>query len=160
MKTSRYILTIVFTIIAGVSTINAQSKQEKKEAIEKAIIEKVTSGKYKIEVSTAYPRRGKVVNLSSSYSLEIRNDSVISHLPYYGRAYSIPYGGGNGLIFKAPIDEYKMETNKKGAMKVNLIARSPEDRFKYTLTIYPNGSASIDVNMQNRESINFLGEVE
>jgi len=37
--------------------------------------------------------------LTSPYSVEIRNDSIISHLPYYGRAYSIPYGGGDSSFF-------------------------------------------------------------
>ena len=50
--------------------------------------------------------------------------------------------------------------NKKGAAKIEFIARSPEDRFKFSLTIYPNGSTSINVNMQNRESISFSGEME
>ena len=102
----------------------------------------------------------RTVHLSSPYSVEIRNDSVISYLPFYGRAYSIPDGGGEGLIFQAPLDEYEMEMNKKGTAKVKFTARSPEDKFTFNLTIYSNGSASINVNMQNRESISFSGEME
>ena len=52
-----------------------------------------------------------------------------------------------------------MKMNKKGAAKIEFIARSLEDRFKFSLTIYPNGSTSINVNMQNRESISFSGEM-
>ena len=158
MKTKKPILLVLLLMVAGLSGISAQSKIEKKEQQEKAVKEQVESENYKIDVFTAYPRRGKVVHLSSNYSVKVRNDSVFSHLPYYGRAYSIPYGGGEGLIFNAPIDEYKMETKKKGAMKVNFTARSKEDKFQFTLTIHANGSTSIDVFMQNRESIGFSGE--
>ena len=147
-------------MMAGLSDIYAQNKREIKEQREQAIKEQIIAEKYKISVNTAYPRRGRTVHLSSPYSVEIRNDSVISYLPFYGRAYSIPYGGGEGLIFQAPLDEYEMEMNKKGTAKVKFTAHSPEDKFTFNLTIYSNGSASINVNMQNRESISFSGEME
>lgn len=159
MKTKKRIFLLLLFIVAGVSGLSAQDKAEKKEQQEKAIKKQVESENYKIEVATAYPRRGKVAHLTSSYSVEVRNDSVFSYLPYFGRAYSIPYGGGEGLIFNAPISEYKMETKKKGAMKVNFTARSKEDRFQFAMTIFPNGSASMEVASQNRESIGFSGEL-
>ena len=41
--------------------------------------------------------KGGSKHLTSDYSLEIRNDSVYSYLPYFGVAYNVPYGGGKGL---------------------------------------------------------------
>lgn len=160
MKTNKCTIILILLLTVGLSGVFAQSKKEQKEQREQAVKEQIAAEKYKISVNTAYPRRGKTVYLSSPYSLEIRNDSVISYLPFYGRAYSVPYGGGSGLIFKAPLDQYEMKMSKKGAAKIEFIARSPEDRFKFSLTIYPNGSSSINVNMQNRESISFSGEIE
>ena len=93
-------------------------------------------------------------------SLEIRNDSVISYLPYFGRAYSIPYGGGDGLDFKAPLKEYDMKMDKKGNAVIEFVARNPEDRYEFRAQVYTNGEASINVNMQNRQSISFQGELE
>ncbi|WP_239063565.1 DUF4251 domain-containing protein [Bacteroides sp. 51] len=139
----------------------AQNASNKKKQKEVAIKELIKSGNYKIEVSIAYPRGGKSVPLTSSYDLEIRNDSVISHLPFYGRAYSIPYGGGDGLNFKAPLDEYEVEYNpKKEKYEVKLGARTNEDTFRFNLEIFFNGSSRIDVTMQNRESISYSGEIE
>ena len=45
--------------------------------------------------------KGRSRALTSDYSIEIRNDSVFSYLPYFGVAYNVPYGGGKGLIFNA-----------------------------------------------------------
>ena len=142
--------------------------QEIRQAVEAALEEQKTeagkelivSENYKIDVNTAMPMRGRSIPLTSLYSLEIRNDSVISYLPYYGRAYSIPYGGGNGLNFKAPLKEYNMKLDKKGNSVITFTARNPEDKFDFRVKVYSNGSTSIDVNMQNRQSISFQGELD
>ena len=36
---------------------------------------------------------GKTVYLTSPYSVKISNDSAYIELPYFGVAYSVPYGG-------------------------------------------------------------------
>lgn len=157
MKANKRNILLLLVMVVGFSTLYAQSKQEKKEQKEQAVKKQIESENYKIAVNIAYPRRGRTIHVSGNYSVTIRNDSVFSYLPYYGRAYSLPYGGGEGLIFDAPINEYRMVAHKKGAVKIDFVARSKEDRFKYNMTIFSNGSVSITVNMQNRESINFSG---
>ncbi|MEG0462336.1 MAG: DUF4251 domain-containing protein [Bacteroides sp.] len=159
MKTNKRLFLLLLSLVVSVSALYAQSKKEKKEEKEKAVKEVVESGNFKIDVSRAYPQGGRSVQLSPSYSLELRNDSVFSNLPYYGRAYSIPYGGGDGLRFNAPLETYKMETKKNNAIKITFITRSKEDRFDFFIQIFPNGTAAIDVSMQQRQSISFSGEL-
>ena len=160
MKAIRIILSLLLITAMGISTLSAQTKKERKE-LKKQVVEKlVTSGKYKIDVNRALPARGRSITLTSPYSVEIRNDSVISYLPYYGRAYSIPYGGGEGLNFKAPLTDYKLEWDKKETAKIKFSARSEEDKFDFIIDVFSNGSSSIFVNMQNRQSISFQGELD
>ena len=160
MKTRKCIILLMLLIIGtGVCTLQAQSRKEKKEQKEQTVKELIESGNFRIDVSTAYPRRGHMIPLTSVYSVVVRNDSVFSQLPYFGRAYSIPYGGGQGLMFKAPIDKYNMVMGKRRAAKINFTARNSEDQFKFRITIYSNGSSSIDVDMQHRESISFSGDL-
>lgn len=159
MRTKKQIFMLLLALLVGIPTLSAQSKKEKKEQKKEAVKKLIESENYKIDVNTAMPMRGRSIPLTSSHSLEIRNDSVISYLPYYGRAYSIPYGGGDGLNFKAVLKEYSMEMDKKGNAVIEFIARNPEDRYEYRVKVFPNGSASIDVNMQNRQSISFQGEL-
>ncbi len=160
MKIIKRVFLLLLVMVAGVSTLQAQSKKEKEQQKASAVKEQVVSKNYKLEVNTAFPMSGRMVNLTTPYSLEVKNDSVFSYLPYYGRAYSIPYGGGKGLIFNAPIDEYNMEYNKKGEAKIKLVAHTEEDNFQYNISIYSNGSASINVDMQNRQSISYSGDLE
>lgn len=158
MKTIRIIFSLLLITAMSMPTLSAQTKKEKKELKKQAVEKLVTSGKYKINVNRALPARGRSVTLTSPYSVEIRNDSVISYLPYYGRAYSIPYGGGEGLNFKAPLTDYKLEWGKKETAKIKL--RSEEDKFDFSIDVFSNGSSSIFVNMQNRQSISFQGELD
>ena len=160
MKTIRIIFSLLLITAMSMPTLSAQTKKEKKELKKQAVEELVTSGKYKINVNRALPARGRSVTLTSPYSVEIRNDSVISYLPYYGRAYSIPYGGGEGLNFKAPLTDYKLEWDKKETAKIKFSARSEEDKFDFSIDVFSNGAASIFVNMQNRQSISFQGELD
>lgn len=101
MKTRKQILMLLLVMLAGIPTLSAQTKKEKKEQKKEAVRQLIVSEDYKIDVNTAMPMRGRSIPLTSQYSLQIRNDSVFSYLPYYGRAYSVPYGGGSGLIFNA-----------------------------------------------------------
>ena len=110
MKTNRRImLLILFIAGTGIFTLQAQNREERKELKEQTVKEKIESENYRIDINTAYPRRGRMIPLTSIYSVTIRNDSVFSQLPYFGRAYSIPYGGGQGLMFNAPIDQWPWE---------------------------------------------------
>lgn len=159
MKTIRIIFSLLLITAMSMPTLSAQTKKEKKELKKQAVEKLVTSGKYKINVNRALPARGRSVTLTSPYSVEIRNDSVISYLPYYGRAYSIPYGGGEGLNFKAPLTDYKL-WDKKETAKIKFSARSEEDKFDFNIDVFSNGSSTIFVNMQNRQSISFQGELD
>ena len=159
MKTIRIIFSLLLITAMSMPTLSAQTKKEKKELKKQAVEKLVTSGKYKINVNRALPARGRSVTLTSPYSVEIRNDSVISYLPYYGRAYSIPYGGGEGLNFKAPLTDYKLEWDKKETAKIKFSARS-EEEFDFSIDVFSNGSSTIFVNMQNRQSISFQGELD
>ena len=53
-----------------------------------------------------------------------------------------------------------MVRNSTGTAKIKFTARSTEDKFDFDIDIFSNGSSTIFVNMQNRQSINFQGEVD
>ena len=79
--------------------------------------------------------RGGSRNLTTNYTLEIRNDSVFSYLPYFGVAYNAPYGGGKSLNFNASITGYTTRALKKGKIQIDFKTRSDEDNYEYRLTI-------------------------
>lgn len=143
-------------ILAG--NLSAQTRKEK-ESERKAFVEQqIASRHFKIDVSMAYPMSGNSIPLTSPYSLELRQDSADVFLPYFGRAYSVPYGGGNGLHFRSPVTGLNMEKKKKG-YEISFTSKTEEDTYDFFIDITDEGAASISVTMRNRQSIRYSGKV-
>ena len=105
----------------------------------------------------AYPSR----EVSYGYMLSLKNDSVNLYLPYMGRAYQLPYGGGDGLNFKEPIKNFKYKTTKRGGYKISFETRHEQEIYKFNIVIYPEtGSASIDVTPNQRQQISYDARLE
>ncbi len=161
MKRLSLVLLGIVLCIGGQSLFATESgnKKEKKEQKEQQIRELLDSGNFTIDVERAIPTSGRAVNLTSPYSLELKNDTAISHLPYFGRAYSVPYGGGDGLRFTTGITDYSISYNKKGTAQIKFKARTDEDNFTFNVQVFSNGSTTINVTPVNRQSITYHGEV-
>lgn len=153
------LLTIVVVAVMGLlsacSTMTAAERAQKALAVEKAL----ASRRYVVDVRMIYPRRGRAVNVTN-YSLEVKGDTVVSYLPYFGRAYSIPYGGGKAFNFSAPISSYESARDEKGRTHVRLVTDNEEDVITFQLEIFDNGQATIYVQAREREPITYSGELE
>jgi hypothetical protein len=145
----------VLALLSGCSSVKMTS--EEKAAKETALKEAINKREYVVDVKQMVPMKGGSKSLTSSYSLEVKGDTVVSYLPYFGEAYSIPYGGGKGLNFKARISDYKQVFDSKGKAVIELETRNEEDQYHYLVEIFPNGSSSIHVQSNNRQSISFYG---
>lgn len=148
----------IVLLFAGQSLF-AQSKQERKEQKEKEIKEIVASGRFKIDVNRAVPMAGRSIPLTSSYSLAIQGDSILSYLPYFGRAYSAPYGGGGGLTFQEVATELEQASKKKDRSEIKFRVKTQDDVYTFRVEVFPNGSATIHVTPVNKQSITFYGDV-
>ncbi len=107
----------------------------------------------------AYPMSGRSIPLTTPYGLQMKKDSVDVYLPYYGRAYQIPYGGGEGLRFKAPVENYSSKL-KKDRYRITFEATTSEDNFRFSVDLYDDGSANIHVTMRNRQPIHYTGQLD
>ena len=115
---------------------------------------------FKISVDRMYTNRGGSKSLSYGYQVAVRNDSLISYLPYFGRSYNIPYGGGKGLNFSERISSYQESQGKNGLRVIDIDLQNEEDTYHYTLEVFDNGSSSITVMSRQRERISYSGEME
>jgi hypothetical protein len=133
------------------------TKEEKVEN-EAKLREAIENRTFIVEVDRALPSSGSARTLTSPYSLTINGDEVKSHLPFFGRAYSVPYGGGDGLIFESSITDYQLTFDKKGMATIVFKTKTKEDQFTYLIHIFTNGSSTIQVSSNNRQPISFNGK--
>ena len=151
---------ICWMAISSCSTTSPGVKKEADVAKETALKTAIEQHRFVIQVNRMNPMSGASKQLTSPYSLEIRGDTVVSYLPYFGRAYSVPYGGGNGLNFTSTITDYTSVIDKKGKTSINFKTKTDEDRFSYRVLIFQDGTSTIYVTTENRQPISFDGNVE
>ena len=127
-----------------------------------AITRKVESKDITVTVHYANPLRMKQIILTSEYDLRLKNDSAFAYLPYFGVAYSAPYGSSEGGIkFAEPMNDYAITPNKKSnGWDIRFKIRSKEDVYEIFMNIFNNGSALFSVTSQKRDMISFSGEVK
>lgn len=159
MKNIRLFFLVGIVLLVGGQSLFAQGKEEKREKKEQQIKERIESRRFTIEVDRALPMGGQLINLTTPYSLEMRGDSAISYLPYFGRAYTAPYGGGNGLRFNQSITGYTCTFGKKGKTHIHFATRTDDDVYRFDILVFSNGSATITVMPVNKQSITFQGEL-
>ena len=119
---------------------------------------------FRLKASFTYciPFNGKGIHLNMPYFVEVRNDSIISYLPYIGRADYVPYGGGKGLDFEEPIQRFDGVYNaKRGCSTYYIEVRTNEDYHVYQLEVFDkNGAVHLDVQSRQRDLIRFEGYKE
>jgi hypothetical protein len=108
------------------------------------------------------PLRGtsKVLN-TDQYTLHVKEDKAEAYLPYYGRAYEIDYGGDGGIDFDASFKEYTVEIkDEKKRVIIEFKVKAQKDMYRCHLAVSQNGSATLTINSNNRESISYLGKLK
>lgn len=156
MKAKKLILILLLTMLPGISTLCAQNEKEQQAEMVKMII---SSKSYKIDVDTYLEPYSDPKLLSySDYAIEIKNDSVFSHLLYLSHT-DIRYNIGLELNFQAPLKKYAMNRDKKGNIHIKFSTHTTTDSLYFMIEVYPNGRTSIYVTMRRGQSIRFSGEL-
>lgn len=149
---------ISLTVLVQISCSSSKTAIDDGKA--ERVKQQIESLHYQISIDYMLPAQGSSRYLTSPYSLTVQGDTLISYLPYFGKAYNIPYGGGNGLNITASLFEYFLSYNTKGTALISFRVRSEGDVYLYNIEIFNNGNASIHVSSNNRQGISFSGKLE
>lgn len=149
------VLFVILFIIAACSTTKVTQERSNE------VTRKIQSKEYTVQANYAQPMRGKQIYLNHNYDLKIKNDSAFAFLPYFGVAYSAPYGGGEGGIkFSEPVKDYTANPNKRNdGWDIRFKIDAREHNYDIFMTVFNNGSATITVNSYQRDPISFSGKL-
>ena len=104
------------------------------------------------------PLRGRTQILTSSYDVRVNSDSLISYLPYFGRAYSAPIDPTNiGTQFTSTNFTYQINSAKSNQWQVSLIPKDVQSIQEFVFTIFDNGSTTLNVLSTSRDQISYAG---
>ena len=150
---------LVVTVVVGLQGAMAQDKNSKKEVKESNVENMIAERKIIFLAQSVNPSRGRtMVQLNSQYDLAISRDTVRAFLPYFGRAYTAPMDGrGGGIDFISKNFEYTQKVKKKERWEILIKPKDVPDVRQLFLTIFTNGSASLRVLSNNRETISYNG---
>lgn len=153
---SRFIVLTFLTLFAVF--VSAQTRDQKKKAEVKRLIE---SRNYVFSPQSVTPLSGPTFQLTSEYYLEIKMDSLDSHLPYFGVAFNARFGNTDSpLTFSSTDFDYSIKESRKGGFEIVIRINKPDDPDLILLSVSSGGYATLRVNSMNRQAISFYGEIE
>lgn len=148
---------LLFTIVI----FSAAKAQDSAKHATPTIEEQINNKHFTFVAKWASPMTGQVRQLTDYYDFEITNDSVITYLPYFGRSYIAPADPSNvSLNLSLPIDSYTATERKKGGWNIVIKPKDQTDVQSFSLIIFDNGSASLNVTSSNRDPISYNGTLE
>lgn len=148
------LLTLTALLIAA--TAGAQPANDKTAAI-KNLIE---SQNYVFRAQTAMPMHGSVRQLTDLWDLTISKPSVISYLPYFGRAYTAIDPTQNPMQFTSKNFDYTLKPHKKNGWDVLIKPKDLKgDVQQLTMSISSDGYANLQVIFNNRDAISYTGAI-
>jgi hypothetical protein len=146
---------ILFIFLAGFCSFGVYA-QDKMVATKNL----VDSGEFIFHARTAMPSSGPTKQLTSEYDVQLSKNSFVSHLPYYGRAYSAPYGSGDaGFDFTSKEFHYSSKPRKKGGWDISIKPNDVTDVREFLLTVSENGYGTLQAMSNNRRPISFSGYI-
>lgn len=156
MKRIFFLLAAAALLLSGCASMRLTP--EEKAMIERQVQENLDDRNFIIDVDQMLPSRG-ISQHVDNYSIKVDGETLDSHLPYVGQAWSLPYGGGKGLTFESKITDYIESYPKTDRRQIVLSTDNGEDVLVYIMEIFTNGRTSIEVRSRQRERIRYYGNV-
>ncbi len=155
-------LLIIFTSLFIFSNCSSTKKPSSYQGDLSAsdIKDMVDSHRFTFVAESVNPNRGRFRTLTSRYDVRVSSDSLVSYLPYFGRAYTAPIDPSEGGIHFTSTD-FSYDVTNNGSDKWNLLIKpKSQDVRQLNFTIFGNGSATLSVTSNSREPISFNGHLQ
>lgn len=152
----------LFVAALALNTTYAQNAKKDREKEKAAKVQSIVKAKDFVFVAeSALPMGGRSIFLTSPYNISVSNDTLLTDLPYYGRAYSAPINPSEGGIrFTSTNFDYNVQARKKSGWDILITPKDTRDVRQLYLSTSENGYASLLVSSNNRQAITFTGYIK
>ncbi|MDR1414851.1 MAG: DUF4251 domain-containing protein [Odoribacteraceae bacterium] len=182
MKTLRFILAAGALAFATPSLAGDGARTKGDTAAFGKIVRLVESRQFRVEATDAYPTGNSSVTIESRHGsttlggeghvslvanrgeLVFRDSVVTGRLPFFGRAYSLPYGEGGGFELEGErVERVKIKSVHRRAgnrVEFSCSVTVRGDVLSFSLEAYENGTCFLHVNSNNRAAISYGGRID
>lgn len=155
---------IVIFVLATLVSCNSAKMAERAKANQDSIANWWQNKNFVFHATSAQPMSGRNINLTTDYTFEMRNDSIIAWLPYFGRGFVAPMNPSDGGI-KFATNNYaiKDEKQEKKMYKMTIIPKglnvfqNTKDVQQLWLSIGNDGYGSLQIQSMNQTPISYYG---
>jgi hypothetical protein len=148
------------SVVALLLVVSYSNGQKPENELSPDVASMIQSHNFEFVAESANPMRGRSIFLSPGYTLNVKTDSLISFLPYYGRAYQATLDPASaGIKFTSTDFEYREKPRKKRGWDIQLKPKDVQNSPQLYLSISANGQASLRVTLIDRQSISFQGYI-
>lgn len=152
---------IFIILISSLTFLFAVKADAQEKNVTENIKDIIAKKQFTFLAETAVPSNFRSRPLSFGYDLQVAPDSIISHLPYFGRAYSAPLDPSKGGIQFISTDfKYQVEEKDKGGWVVTILPKDFNDVQQMYLHVTENGYATLQVVSTFRQPISFHGRIK
>lgn len=152
---------LAMVLPAGAQKISKEEKtaqQGKSLAEARALLE---SRQFEVEILHVYPQGGgDVSRFNPRGKITVKDSVAEGHLPFFGRAYSLPYGEGGGIEFDAPMKNPQVKTEKKKqSVTFSFSVPGKGDTYQITIETMGGDGCSVFLVSNNRTQISYSGKI-
>jgi hypothetical protein len=150
---------VVLVISVSVVSCTTAKKFEKVKPADVSNL--INSKNFTFIAERVNPFRGASRNLTSLYDVELKRDTLISFLPFFGRAYQAPLDPSKGGInFKSTSFSYNITEKSGDEWDIYIEPKDNSDVQTMIFTIFGNGNATLNIQNTHRDPISFYGRIE
>lgn len=162
MKRKDFIPYILVGIVISLVVFSCKSTEpslEKQQQMAR-LKENIEKRNYTFIATSAIPLGFRQIDLTSEYTLEVKNDTIKCRLPYFGTSYVAPLDPNQiGINFTSTDFDYQIK-EKKNTWEITITLNDNKDIRKLFLTAGNTGFASLSVQPAMRQVISFNGTIE
>ncbi len=166
MKSIFSIIVPALLVLAIVSSCNTAKTAQREKADQDSVATWWQQRQFVFHATNTQPMNGGSINLTYDYTFEMRNDSIIAWLPYFGRAFVAPTNNTDGGI-KFATNNYtiKDEKKEKKMYKMTILPKglpafqNTKDVQQIYLSIGNTGYGTVQIQSLNQTPISFYGYI-
>lgn len=165
MKTLKIaiVFLLCFNVLIGFSQekTRRQLRNEKRVEKQKEIQKLIDAKEFQFVARNSNSQTFRMIDLTANPNfIKFNPDFIKSEMPFFGRGFSgLGYGGSDtGLKFEGKPEKFVVNKQKKG-FQIDVAVKGSQDFFNMTLFVSFEGSSTLTIISNNRESISYFGEI-